>query len=98
MRKPYHNLSLAKSPSDWEQLDADVTRLVDELCGHGDYDSATKLFTLLDLATNEKYDALDRSSVCRIARNRAFTMTEAFEAAVEAEIQKHNPIALRKTG
>lgn len=96
MRKNSTNLRLAESPNQHTELQHQVETLVDSLCGHGDYDSAANLFALLDLATNEAYDAFDRSSVCRVARNRAFSMTEAFEAAVEAEIWKNNPIALRK--
>lgn len=76
-------LLLAKTPDDWNQLDAEVERLIDRLCGHGDYDDAQALFTLLNLLTNEKYDKSDREIVGFRAARRAFTMTEAFEAAIK---------------
>lgn len=96
MPKQYHNLSLAKSPTEWRQLNADVTELVDELCEHGDYDAAQQLFTLIDLLTNQDYEANHREMLSHTALHRAFSMTKAFEAAVEAESRKQNPVALRK--
>jgi len=90
------NLRLAGSPNEHMELRREVEDLVDDLCGPHDYDLAAKMFSLLDLLTNENYDELDRSGLARIALHRAFSMTESFEDAVKAAIQKDTPVAVRK--
>lgn len=85
---------LAENPAEWRQLSANITDLVDQLCCHGESDQARRLFSLLDLLTNEDYERLDREILARNAIHRAFTMTKSFEKAIEVSIARLGGVRL----
>lgn len=97
MRKQYRHLALATSREDWQQLDNVLRDSVGKLCDHGDYDKAEALFGLIDLLTNEKYDAQNRGLLAFDALREAFRYTKTFDDAVNAETVRVNPIEIRKT-
>lgn len=85
-------LRLASDPLTWREMDATIDRAVEAICGtYDDAQVCESFLFLIDLLTNQNYDAADRECAAFRCQRSAFRYTPDFERAQEAYLNGINP-------
>lgn len=85
-------LRLASDANTWREMDATIEQAVHAICGQYDDAQLCESFLfLIDLLTNQSYDAVDRDSAALTCQRAAFRYTPDFERAQEAYLNRINP-------
>lgn len=80
---------LIDGPNDWAETKTLIREHVERICmRYDDREQSESLCLLIDLLCNEDYDRLDREAIMLIAKDHAFTFTDAFHTAQHITLGK----------
>jgi hypothetical protein len=89
--RSYPKLQLASTEKSWNELKALMAQHVEYVCGNGNTKTVHSLMFLIDVLTNDEFDADERSTAAEHAQNVAFTFSEQLPIARENYLNTINP-------